>query len=387
MVEGQRRVRVPLFPLYGEVRHLLRVWTSWNRKQVTAFHTALAGLRGTPQNPVDWSAPDEWIPKRLSGDNRELARAIWKDGAGGVNPRYTTGHWLLCQKYDLLRDGETTLDRTENGDSFVKHEYGQVEAFLDEQEGIFELLRLIALNGPVQYKGILKDWESFLSRSSNFRAQSAVRDTLRRRLRNVLFRSLVKRESLRYLITQEGREYVRKYSKERPRKRPKLDSLVRQRTKSIRKQLKQELLNLDPIDFEHLIRQLLEEMDYQNVDVTKASGDGGVDVIGEIELGITSVTEVVQAKRHKRPIQRRVLDALRGSLHRFKAVRGTIITTSRFSRGTEAAAFEQGAAPITLVDGEKLIDLLIKHEIGVKKKKLEILEFDQEAFANLRPRE
>ena len=197
----------------------------------------------------------------------------------------------------------------------------------------------------------------------------------------------MKRESLRYSITQKGREYVNKYSKERPSKQPKLDSLVRQRTKSIRKQLKQELLNLDPIDFEYLIRQLLEEMDYQNVDVTKASGDGGVDVIGEIELGITSVTEVVQAKRHKRPIQRRVLDALRGSLHRFKAVRGTIITTSRFSRGTEAAAFEQGAAPITLVDGEKLVDLLIKHEIGVKKRRLEILELDQEAFADLRPPE
>ena len=42
------------------------------------------------------------------------------------------------------------------------------------------------------------------------------------------------------------------------------------------------------------------------------------------------------------------------------AVRGTIITTGDVSRGTAQAAFERGAAPITLIDGEKLLDLLIQ---------------------------
>jgi hypothetical protein len=32
------------------------------------------------------------------------------------------------------------------------------------------------------------------------------------------------------------------------------------------------------------------------------------------------------------------------------------------------AAFEMGAAPITLINGDTLIDLLIQHENGVKKK-------------------
>ena len=103
------------------------------------------------------------------------------------------------------------------------------------------------------------------------------------------------------------------------------------------------------------------------------------------ELGISSVREVVQAKRHKRTIQREDLDALRGCLHRFGAVRGTIITTANFSKGTREAAFEVGAAPITLIDGTKLIDLLVQHGIGVRKKTVEILELDADAFAHVGP--
>jgi hypothetical protein len=36
-------------------------------------------------------------------------------------------------------------------------------------------------------------------------------------------------------------------------------------------------------------------------------------------------------------------------------VRGTIIATGSFSSSTKQAAFERGAAPITLIDGEKLL--------------------------------
>ena len=39
-------------------------------------------------------------------------------------------------------------------------------------------------------------------------------------------------------------------------------------------------------------------------------------------------------------------------------VRGTIIATAPFSKRTSEAAFATGAAPITLIDGDKLIDLL-----------------------------
>ncbi len=39
-----------------------------------------------------------------------------------------------------------------------------------------------------------------------------------------------------------------------------------------------------------------------------------------------------------------------------------------------------GAAPITLIDGDKLIELLIKHGVGIKQKKLSLLEVDDSYF-------
>ncbi len=123
--------------------------------------------------------------------------------------------------------------------------------------------------------------------------------------------------------------------------------------------------------FEELIKLLLKEMGYDNVATTSPTNDKGVDVAGTIELGISAVREVIQAKRHKGTINRPVLDQVRGSLHRFNAVRGTIITTGRFSKGMERAAFERSAAPITLIDGDKLLDLLIEYAIGVTKRQVE----------------
>ena len=85
-------------------------------------------------------------------------------------------------------------------------------------------------------------------------------------------------------------------------------------------------------------------MDYQYLEVTKQSSDGRVAVIGEIELCITSAMEFVQAKRHRKTVQRK-LDTIRGLLHRFRAVHGIIITTSRFAAETEVAAAEPGVEP------------------------------------------
>src|SRR5438874_12662660 len=101
------------------------------------------------------------------------------------------------------------------------------------------------------------------------------------------------------------------------------------------------------------------------------------------QFGITTINEVIQVKRHRANIQRTVLDMLRGSLHRFKAQKGTIITTGDFGKGAKDAAFEMGAAPITLINGDTLIDLLIQHEIGVKKKPVEYFEVDEKVFQSV----
>ncbi len=385
--ETEQRVRTPLFPTYREVRHLLKVWPGRPRKQVTGLQATLGELRGTPQNTVDWTDPDAWIPERLSGDDRDLATTIWIKSGKNVNPRHTYGHWLLSQKYGLIEEGpDGNLVLADRGRDLIEHEGGEAETFLDEQEGLAKLLALVADNGPTRAGGLLEEWTEYLNRHSSFASPSTFRDTLRRRLNNLLDRGLVNRKGTMYSVTDAGLAYLQRVGTEEALggdEQQELWTLAKKQEASVRESMRELLLDMDAFAFEHLVKRLLEEMDYQNVEVTTRSGDGGVDVIAEIELGITSVREVVQAKRHRRTIQRKDLDALRGSLYRFNAVRGTIIATSRFSKGTEEAAFAGGAAPITLIDGDKLIDLLIEHGIGVRKRTLEVLAVDPDAFADL----
>lgn len=124
-------------------------------------------------------------------------------------------------------------------------------------------------------------------------------------------------------------------------------------------------------------------MGYDEVEVTSPTNDKGVDVTGISQNGITTVKEVIQVKRMLTSnVNRTVLDSLRGSLHRFDAFQGTIITLSDFAKGAKEAAFEKGAAPITLINGEKLIDLLLQYEIGITRKTFRYYIVDENYFNN-----
>jgi restriction system protein len=60
-----------------------------------------------------------------------------------------------------------------------------------------------------------------------------------------------------------------------------------------------------------------------------------------------------------------------------------LIKIARFADGTWQDAFTIGAAPITLFDSDKLIDLLIEHGIGVRKRTIEMLAVGASAFAEV----
>ena len=381
-LDDSRRVCVPLFPVYRELRHLLNVWPGRPKTQITGLHSALARLRGTPKNPVDWTDPDSWIGKKLEDDDgaRELAHAVWTTSGKGVNPRHTLGHWLLSQKYELLVDGpEGTLVLTDRGNDFL-NQLGEAESFLDTQEGLIDLLTMVADIGPAQVRHFEKPWTEYLEQHSRFQAPASVRDTLRRRLNNLLDRGLIGRERAKYSVTDDGLSYLERVLPE-PGPRKKIRKLAKEQEAVVRESLREHLLQMDPKAFEELVGGLLEEMDYQNVEVVGQSGDRGVDVVADIQLGVTSVREVVQAKRHKGTIQRKELDALRGSLYQFNAIRGTIVATSRFAKGAVEAAFALGQPPITLIDGDRLIDLLIEHGIGVRTRSIEVLTFHPEGLS------
>lgn len=363
-------ISVPHFPSYDGVRHLLGIWEGRSRKQITDLHQTIWGLVGTPQNVVDWTKPDVWIKERLKGENRDLAEAIWINSNKTVNPRYACYCWRLIQKYQLFSEADDgNLQLTGVGLEFFDNPEGKTVQCIDEQEGLIKILSLVKMNEPTRISSIREDWDRHLERNSNLRSPATVATALNSRIKNLLERKLIERDGVKYSLTGEGTIHLKQSSGGEGLSNEitlEFQEWLKTQKNKTRKDLLNRLLKMDPREFEHLVKLLLDKMGYENVEVTPSSGDGGVDVTAKIEFGITSVDEVVQVKRHQRAIQRKDLDALRGSLHRFKAIRGTIITTAKFSSGTKAAALESGAPPITLIDGDKLVDLLIEHDIGVR---------------------
>lgn len=384
--EENRRVRIPHFPSYLELRGVLPIWDGRPRAQITGLKATISTIRGTPQEPSDWTRPNEWIAQRLQGSDRELAEAIWQQTAEKVNPRHIYGHWLLACTYQLLAEnGSGQMMLTPRGQNFIDEPLAEAVTLVDEQEGILKILMIAAEKGTGRRADFLESWAEYLARYSRYGTDSTIKDTLSRRLQSILERGLLTKTGTTYSITDEGLAYLRRTDgaedNDSAGELQKILQLVKQQKASVRASMQELLATMDPIAFEHLVKQLLEAMNYQNVKVTAPSNDKGVDVVADIELGITSVREVVQAKRQKNNVQRMVLDALRGCLYRFQAVRGTIITTANFSKGAVQVAFEQGAPPITLIDGDKLIDLLIEYGIGVRTRSVEVLELDADAFA------
>ena len=54
-------VKIPLFPSYLQTQKLIEVLNGKNEAEFKAMWTTIWNLRGTPQEPVAWQNPDEWI--------------------------------------------------------------------------------------------------------------------------------------------------------------------------------------------------------------------------------------------------------------------------------------------------------------------------------------
>lgn len=147
--------------------------------------------------------------------------------------------------------------------------------------------------------------------------------------------------------------------------------------------------SMTPVQFERLILDLLTRMGYgagdlANSQMTKASGDGGIDgIINEDALGLDAV--YIQAKRYApdSKVGRPALQAFVGSLTGEGATKGVFVTTSDFSK--EARDYlNKVQHRIVLINGERLARLLIQHEVGVRARRTYVLRsVDEDYFAEV----
>jgi restriction system protein len=382
MTEPVHKVRAPWFPRYSEVRQLLTILEGVPKATIKGMIAAVGEQMGTPQQPVDWSDPALWIEQRLSGEQANLARRIWEQSHQQVNPRYIDGTYLFIRAKELFAERAPVCQLTERGKGFLANDPAVIRQ-IDDEEGVLELLGMLATKKRAMRGDLLPEWGDFLREYSHFHAEASIKDTLRRRLVNLTERGLVERDGNSYTITQAGIDYAATAPKSAADPRREMQRAVLAFNEKEREALRKRLSSMSPYLFEHLIGRLLEAMGYEDVIVTKASGDQGVDVIAKAQFGITTVTEVVQVKRHQGSINRPTLDQLRGVLPLHHAIRGTLITLGKFAGGCIEAAVFPGAAPITLIDGEKLLDLLIEHQIGIRHRPITLYEMDEEFFQSL----
>lgn len=378
MVNRTNKVRVPWFQPLSVVRGALRVFDGTPKTLVDDLTKQLHAQRGTPKKQVDWTNPDEWIEERLAGDEAKLARRLWSESEHVVNPRWLAGPTALIRIYELAKVDSTGVYRsTELGRAFTAEEPDAVRR-IDEGEGMIRILSILSTTPKAQTRELLPEWGRYLRENSPFQADSSIRDALQRRLADLKDRGMIARTGNTYSITQAGADCLASG----PDPDPAQAALraIQTYNDDQREALRERLQTMNPYKFEQLVGDLLAAMGYEEVVVTKQSGDKGVDVVATVQFGITTITEVVQVKRHQGNISRHVIDQLRGALPYHEAIRGTIITTGSFSQGCKEAALFIGAAPIGLIDGDRLLDLLIEHKIGMRERPATLYEIDESAF-------
>ncbi|MBI4671787.1 MAG: restriction endonuclease [Chloroflexi bacterium] len=120
------------------------------------------------------------------------------------------------------------------------------------------------------------------------------------------------------------------------------------------------LMDLKPAEFETLVSNLFGKMGLETR-LTRASRDGGVDVVAYDTRPVLGGKVVIQAKRYKNTVGVSALRDLYGTMMNEGANKGIIVATSSY--GSDAYEFSKDK-PIELIDGGGLLYLL--EQVGVR---------------------
>lgn len=138
------------------------------------------------------------------------------------------------------------------------------------------------------------------------------------------------------------------------------------------------LLKLPAAGFERLCQRLLREAGFTQVIVTGSTGDGGLDGYGTLSVNpLVSFKVLFQCKRYSKSVAPSHVRDFRGAMAG-RADKGIILTTGTFTAEARREASRDGVPPIELIDGEKLVDMLEKLELGLRPVKT--YEVDQAFF-------
>ena len=150
---------------------------------------------------------------------------------------------------------------------------------------------------------------------------------------------------------------------------------------NVAQELLEKLRTVSPDFFEQVVCDLLRKMHYGEVEVTGGPGDNGIDgIVYQDKLRIDRI--YLQAKRYSATniITPNMLKQFIGTLESIGADKGVFITTSEFHKDV-SNVLKGSHKKIVLVDGKKLVDLMLAHNLGVSiDKTYEIKSIDENYF-------
>jgi hypothetical protein len=124
------------------------------------------------------------------------------------------------------------------------------------------------------------------------------------------------------------------------------------------------LFQFTPYDFEHFVKLVFERTGFVKVSVTRASGDGGIDVnayVDEKDDFFAGTHIQAQVKRWRHAVGSPEINHFRGALS--TTAKGVFVTTSHFTRAALAEARHETKPSIALVDGDRLAGIVIRSRI------------------------
>lgn len=122
------------------------------------------------------------------------------------------------------------------------------------------------------------------------------------------------------------------------------------------------LEHMSGVDFEKLVTALLARMDFR-AEVTKATGDGGIDIVAVLDRPITGGKYLFQCKRYASDnlVGAAAVREFYGAVTAENAVKGVLITTPDFT--AQAREFAERAG-VELIGLAGLQELLVQFDVG-----------------------
>lgn len=186
-------------------------------------------------------------------------------------------------------------------------------------------------------------------------------------------------------ITLAGLKSMPGGSTDEPSDMEGIDEKIEDYVLVVKKTLCDEVLSrlnqMNPYNFERVVVDLLEAMEYGHGRQTLKTRDGGIDgVVTADPLGLEKV--YIQAKqRQKDAVGPGEMQAFAGAISAQKSKKGVFVTTSDFTDKAREFAAATGV-PIVLINGSDLAAYMYKYGVGFVKRAIDIKQIDGNYFVD-----